>query len=60
MQELEYEEHEVDLFMSDDDKRFGFSVIGGYDEGIAPRVDDITAGRWKMGLVECKEAHTHS
>ena len=43
-QDLEYEDHDVELFMSDDDTRFGFSVIGGYDEGIAARVDEITMG----------------
>ena len=28
-----------------DDNRFGFSVIGGVDEGFPPRIDDIMPGR---------------
>ena len=27
-----------------DEKRFGFSVMGGTDEGFAPRIDDISEG----------------
>ena len=50
-QDLKYEDHDVELFMSDDDTRFGFSVIGGYDEGIAARVDEITMGECHVMFV---------
>lgn len=30
--------------MEPGDSRFGFSVIGGVDEGFLPRVDDVARG----------------
>ncbi|XP_019624648.1 PREDICTED: MAGUK p55 subfamily member 5-like isoform X6 [Branchiostoma belcheri] len=40
------EEMEVstELVLLSSDKRFGFSVMGGADEGFSPRVDEIAAG----------------
>ena len=38
---------EVQLAMGTDCKRFGFSVIGGADEGIRPKIDDIAEGRFR-------------
>lgn len=28
-----------------DEKRFGFSVMGGIDEGFPPRIDNIVKGK---------------
>ena len=30
--------------MGPSDRRFGFSVMGGIDEGFPPRIDDIAPG----------------
>lgn len=38
--------HRLKMVMAPSERRFGFSVIGGADEGFGPRVDDITLGRW--------------
>ncbi|XP_077862095.1 protein PALS1-like [Saccoglossus kowalevskii] len=35
---------ETTITMEGADNRFGFSVMGGMEEGISPRVDDITPG----------------
>lgn len=62
LQDLEYEDHDVKLVMNNEDRRFGFSVIGGYDEGIAPRVDDITSGERDTSVrvvTEHSRAHQH-
>ena len=32
------------LEISDDEKRFGFSVVGGVDEGFHPRIDEVVEG----------------
>jgi hypothetical protein len=54
-QDLEYEEFDLSLLMNDDEVRFGFSVIGGYDEGIAPRVDDVSPGENRLKFaIRCK------
>lgn len=45
-EDLEWEEHEVQMVLNDKDERFGFSVIGGYDEGIIPRVNEITLSKY--------------
>ncbi|XP_070576726.1 protein PALS1-like isoform X1 [Ptychodera flava] len=37
-------ELETTVIMDDGDTRFGFSVMGGIEEGFPARVDDITAG----------------
>ncbi|XP_078592088.1 protein PALS1-like isoform X16 [Branchiostoma floridae x Branchiostoma japonicum] len=34
----------TELVLLSSDKRFGFSVMGGADEGFSPRVDEIAAG----------------
>ncbi|XP_046370453.2 protein PALS1-like isoform X2 [Haliotis rufescens] len=36
--------HRLKMVMAPSERRFGFSVIGGADEGFGPRVDDITLG----------------
>ena len=45
-QEGEQREHTVHLQMEEDEPRFGFSVMGGQDEGFPPRVDEVTAGEF--------------
>ncbi|XP_037072278.1 MAGUK p55 subfamily member 5-like isoform X2 [Pollicipes pollicipes] len=42
--EQKYDTHQVEISMAEDGKRFGFSVIGGADEGIRPKIDDIAKG----------------
>ena len=32
------------LELAENEKRFGFSVVGGVDEGFRPRIDDIVEG----------------
>ncbi|XP_035215964.1 uncharacterized protein LOC118189466, partial [Stegodyphus dumicola] len=32
----------VEIFLGPSDKRFGFSVVGGCDEGFGPRIENIT------------------
>ena len=38
----------VDFYLTlfANEKRFGFSVMGGLDEGFAPRINDITVGKY--------------
>ncbi|XP_050710409.1 uncharacterized protein LOC126995166 isoform X3 [Eriocheir sinensis] len=36
--------NEVHLFLGPADRRFGFSVVGGMDEGFPPRIDEIAKG----------------
>ena len=36
------------LCMTSNDTRFGFSVVGGVDEGLTPRVDDIQPGKCEV------------
>ncbi|XP_064095895.1 uncharacterized protein LOC135207903 isoform X3 [Macrobrachium nipponense] len=38
------ESAEVNLFLSPTDRRFGFSVVGGIDEGFPPRIDEVAKG----------------
>jgi hypothetical protein len=38
----------VVLCMASTDRRFGFSVVGGVDEGLTPRVDDIQPGKCEV------------
>jgi hypothetical protein len=38
----------VVLCMASNDRRFGFSVVGGVDEGVRPRVDDVQPGKCEM------------
>jgi len=38
------------LCLATSDKRFGFSVVGGVDEGLPPRVDDIQPGKHRLLL----------
>ncbi|XP_071521701.1 LOW QUALITY PROTEIN: uncharacterized protein sdt [Panulirus ornatus] len=35
---------EINLFLGPADRRFGFSVVGGVDEGFPPRIDEIAKG----------------
>lgn len=35
---------DVTLVLGDDDNRYGFSIMGGMDEGFCPRVEDIAKG----------------
>lgn len=37
--------------MMSNDRRFGFSVVGGVGEGVPPRVDDIQPGRAPTGFI---------
>lgn len=32
------------LEITEDEKRFGFSVVGGVDEGFHPRIDEVVEG----------------
>ena len=32
------------LELTENEKRFGFSVVGGVDEGFRPRIDEIVEG----------------
>ena len=41
---------ELEISMGDDCRRFGFSVIGGADEGIPPKIDDIAKGECQPRL----------
>jgi hypothetical protein len=34
--------------MASNDRRFGFSVVGGVDEGVSPRVDDVQPGKCEV------------
>jgi hypothetical protein len=34
--------------MASNDRRFGFSVVGGVDEGVRPRVDDVQPGKCEV------------
>lgn len=34
----------VVLELAENEKRFGFSVVGGVDEGFRPRIDEIIEG----------------
>ena len=34
----------VDVTLGPNDRRFGFSVVGGLEEGFAPRIDEIAKG----------------
>ena len=36
--------------MEEDEPRFGFSVMGGEDEGFRPRVDEVSMGEWIVFL----------
>ena len=38
-------EFSVNVRILGDEKRFGFSVMGGTDEGFPPRIDDISEGK---------------
>ena len=35
---------DVIMDMTSDDERFGFSVMGGFDEGFLPQIDEISIG----------------
>ena len=37
-------EFSVNVRILGDEKRFGFSVMGGEDEGFPPRIDEISEG----------------
>lgn len=37
-------EFSVNVRILGDEKRFGFSVMGGTDEGFPPRIDEISPG----------------
>jgi hypothetical protein len=42
------QEHKIKLIclkLNEHEKRFGFSIIGGCDECIAPEVEDIVSGK---------------
>jgi hypothetical protein len=53
MDEVEEAVFEVMVDMRLGEKRFGFSVMGGLDEGFPPRIDDIAPGMLlKVMLVE--------
>ena len=39
------------------ERRFGFSVMGGSDEGFPPRIDDITEGQLRANH---KHAHFYN
>lgn len=34
--------------MDQDDTRFGFSVVGGLDEGLPIQLDEIKEGEWDL------------
>lgn len=36
----------VDVTLGPNDRRFGFSVVGGSEEGFPPRIDEIAAGKF--------------
>lgn len=36
---------DVIMDMTHDDERFGFSVMGGVEEGFLPRIDEISIGK---------------
>ncbi|XP_038075964.1 uncharacterized protein LOC119743625 [Patiria miniata] len=44
------QEASVVLEMLDDDERFGFSVMGGIEEGFLPKVDEILPGKSCLNL----------
>ena len=39
-------EFSVNVRILGDEKRFGFSVMGGVDEGFPPRIDEISKGEF--------------
>ena len=39
----------VDVTLGPDDRRFGFSVVGGREEGFPPRIDEIAPGPYSRG-----------
>ena len=42
--------NEVHLFLGPTDRRFGFSVVGGMDEGFSPRIDEMAKGKSSFSL----------
>ncbi|VDI13837.1 Hypothetical predicted protein [Mytilus galloprovincialis] len=34
------------LHLGENDKRYGFSIMGGVDEGFCPRIEDIAEGKY--------------
>ena len=41
---------DIEMSMIGEDDRFGFSVMGGQDEGFQPRIDEVGPGRWTLLL----------
>jgi hypothetical protein len=39
-------EFSINVRIVGEEKRFGFSVMGGIDEGFPPRIDNIVKGRY--------------
>ncbi|XP_042885379.1 uncharacterized protein LOC122261683 isoform X2 [Penaeus japonicus] len=44
---------EINLFLGPADRRFGFSVVGGVDEGFPPRIDEIAKGEYASVIFSC-------
>ena len=42
---FQFEEKTITITMEDGDFRFGFSVIGGFNEGFPARIDNIATGK---------------
>ena len=45
---LKVEIKTITIELDPDDVRFGFSVVGGYDAGFPPRIDEISEGNLKF------------
>ena len=48
-----YQEHEVQVIMLPGERRLGFNVEGGRDQGTHPRVGSITGGGWDINCRLC-------
>ena len=46
-------EFSVNVRILGDEKRFGFSVMGGVDEGFPPRIDEISKGDLWLCYLGC-------
>ena len=45
-EDVEDDPEVVMVRLGPNDRRFGFSVVGGSEEGFPPRIDEIASGNW--------------
>ena len=49
----------VDVTLGPDDRRFGFSVVGGREEGFPPRIDEIAPGPYSTSTLVGRSGMGH-